>query len=138
VSRRFPVPLPVRCKICTTFIMSLRVQEEGAKRYLRVTHPHPEDPICASSIWTDAAALHHRSALILTTKPFLRIGMKEPIKARNGVITDSTKPLDVDVQMRLVDVSVCASKAVFQLCRCLRLRCTCANRKSTLSMAPQR
>ena len=32
--------------------------------------------------------------------------MKEPIEAKNGVITAATKPIDVDVRMRITDIAV--------------------------------
>jgi|EP01047_Picozoa_sp_COSAG01_P019175 hypothetical protein len=44
----------------------------------RLTHPLPDDPI-----W-----------------------MKEPIEAKNGVITASTNPIDVNVRMRITDIAV--------------------------------
>ena len=51
---------------------------QGAQEYETITHPHPED-----AIWS-----------------------KPPLRSKNGIITDTTKPLDVNVQMRIVDVSV--------------------------------
>jgi hypothetical protein len=60
------------------------------KHVQRLTHPMPDDPI-----W-----------------------MKEPIQARNGVITPAAKPIDVDVRARLTEiqsVDTVASTATLQI-----------------------